>query len=251
MPGNETDTIIFIINNKDKLKLKYLNKINKIQIPHNNKLTEVNLDNIKDFYSHDSHKKADIYINNIGISLKQEGGNFSYNRLQRKNLNTFFSHFFTKDEKDDIIKKIDKKVKQFHKNEITRNFPFTDVMTKKNFFKVIKYLMLKGSPNLGETEFTAEMILVSKKKINKVEDLTIFTFNEFFDKFSNQFSFAIRRHWYGQESNSEHKRAVSILKNKDNEPWCFEDSVGTPNGWRKDVAEKDRKTVYTLSIEHK
>ena len=49
MPGNETDTVIFIIKNKDKLKLKYLNKINKIQIPHNNKLTEVNLDNIIDF----------------------------------------------------------------------------------------------------------------------------------------------------------------------------------------------------------
>jgi hypothetical protein len=124
-------------------------------------------------------------------------------------------------------------------------------MSKENFYKVIKYLMLEGSPNLGETEFAAEMILISKKKINKVEDLTIYTFNEFFDKFSNQFSFAIRRHWYGQKSNSEHKRAISILKNKDNEPWCFEESVGTPDGWREDIAKKDRKTVYTLSIEHK
>ena len=73
----------------------------------------------------------------------------------------------------------------------------------------------------------------------------------FSDK-KDKISFAIRRHWVGQKSASENKRAIGLFKNKENEPWCFNDSVGKPTkGWDTKIDEKERKTAYTLSIEQK
>ena len=68
----------------------------------------------------------------------------------------------------------------------------------------------------------------------------------------NSISFAIRRHWIGQKSRSENGRAKSLFKSSKNKAWCFNKAVGTPkSGWDLNVAEKDRKTAYTLSIEQK
>ena len=68
----------------------------------------------------------------------------------------------------------------------------------------------------------------------------------------NSISFAIRRHWIGQKSKSENGRAKSLFKSPKNKPWCFNNAIGTPkSGWDLNVAEKDRKTAYTLSIEQK
>ena len=94
MPGNEKQILSFLLNKKNiNLKLKHLGKIDTIKIPHKNKLIAINLENLDEFFPDDSSKKADVFINDIGCSLKQKGGNFSYNRLQRKNLTTFFCEF--------------------------------------------------------------------------------------------------------------------------------------------------------------
>jgi hypothetical protein len=60
MPGNEKETIRFILENKNKINLKYIGKIKTIKIPHKNKKIKVTNKNLDNFYSDDSSKKADI-----------------------------------------------------------------------------------------------------------------------------------------------------------------------------------------------
>jgi hypothetical protein len=254
MPGNEQQILNFFfkIKNTD-IKFKHLGKIISVKIPFKNQLIELNRDNLDKFFSDDSSKKADLYINNIGCSLKQKGGNFPFNRMQRKNMNNFLSKFFN-DQKivNTIIFKIDKKIKLFHSNKIIRNFKFMDVMNESEFKIILKYLMTEGSPNVGKTSFSAKYILEAKEKVKSYKDLTIYTFDEYFSDKKDKISFAIRRHWVGQKSASENKRAIGLFKNKENEPWCFNDSVGKPTkGWDTKIDEKERKTAYTLSIEQK
>ena len=254
MPGNEKQILSFLLNKKNiNLKLKHLGKIDTIKVPHKNKLIAINLGNLDEFFPDDSSKKADVFINDLGCSLKQKGGNFSYNRLQRKNLTNFFCEFID-DTKivEKIILKIDQKIKLFHAGKIIRNFKFLDVMSENEFKDVLRYLMTEGSPNLGKSNFSVKYIIEANKNIKTVDDLLINTFDEYFMNKKNSISFAIRRHWIGQKSKSENGRAKSLFKSPKNKPWCFNKTVGTPkSGWDLNVAEKDRKTAYTLSIEQK
>ena len=254
MPGNEQNILNFFFKIKDTdIEIKHLGKIVSLKIPFKNQLIEINQDNLDKFFSDDSSKKADLYINDIGCSLKQKGGNFSYNRLQRKNMNNFFGKFFNNQKIiNNIVFKIDKKIKLFHLNKIKRNFKFIDVMNENEFKILLKYLMTEGSPNVGKTSFSAKYILEAKKDVKSYKDITIYTFDEYFADKKDNISFAIRRHWFGQKSKSENKRAIGLFKNKENKPWCFNNFVGKPStGWDAKVDAKDRKTTYTLSIEQK
>ena len=90
------------------------------------------------------------------------------------------------------------------------------------------------------------------KNLKTKDDLLVNTFSEYFMSKKNSISFAIRRHWIGQKSKSENGRAKSLFKSPKNKPWCFNKAVGTPkSGWDLNIAVKDRKTAYTLSIEQK
>lgn len=167
MPGNEKQTIKFILNHKKDLNLKYIGKIQTIKIPYKNEKIEVTCENLKKFYSDDAKKKADIYLNDKGISLKQEGGSFAFNRLQRKYLLNLFKEILKFKDAQNIIDKLDNKIKTFHhqKNaeEEKRNFSPIDVMSQEQFNTVLKYLMLMGSQK-EQSKFPAEYILISKKK---------------------------------------------------------------------------------------
>jgi hypothetical protein len=261
MPGNEKETIKFILENKKNINLKYIGKIKSIQVPYKDKKIEVTSENLENFYSDDSSKKADIYLNDKGISLKQEGGNFAFNRLQRKYLPDLLENILKIKDSAKIINKIDNKIENFHnqKNnaENERNFSPSDVMTKEQFNAVLKYLMLEGSPK-KRSKFTAEFILVSKNKISSPNDLKIFNFEEYLNENSLVHNFARRRSWYGQSSDTEHKRAKGLLKAKNNKQWCFSDVSGLPNlhektnkRWREEIPEAERKTCYYLMIETK
>lgn len=253
MPGNEKKVLEFLVKLKEQEKtLKYIGKIISIKVPNQNQLIELNHENIDNFFSDDANKKADAFINNIGCSIKQAGGNFPYNRLQRKNLNIFFKKFFSQSLVLKIISNIDKKINEYHKGKILRNFKFIDVMSEKNFKKVLKYLMTEGSPNIGATQFKAKYIIEAKKTISKIEDIEVMNFDDYFKKNKTKLTFAIRAHWIGQNSKSESKRAATILKTIENKKWCFDDVRGTPrSGWDPKISVKDRKTTYTLSIEQK
>ena len=91
--------------------------------------------------------------------------------------------------------------------------------------------------------------MVAPKIISETSDLEIYSFEEYFEKFKEYITFAVRRIWVGQKSKSEHTRAKSIMKKDANLPWVFKKIVGSPrNGWRNEIPEKDRRTVYYINI---
>ena len=102
--GNELEVISFLMKNIKKIKLPKLGKIRKVTIIGSN--SESN-----------AHKKADVYINDKGISIKQTGPSFSFNRLQRISLYNILN--FCKNERlSDVITNIDEKIDKYHKGEL-------------------------------------------------------------------------------------------------------------------------------------
>ena len=117
--------------------------------------------------------------------------------------------------------------------------------------------MMKGSPNLGFSQYPAQYILEAPKKDIGIENINLYSFNEYFSLYKHKLSIAIRRQWVGQSS-SEHTRALGLSKKEDNYPWVFDEVVGEPNigkttgkRWRDDFPANQRKTVYFLMIEKK
>jgi G3E family GTPase len=130
-------------------------------------------------------------------------------------------------------------------------------MTKEQFNTLLKYLMLEGSQD-KKSQFPAEYILTSKKKISSNNDLRIFNFEEYLNLNSLTHDFARRRSWVGQSSDTEHKRAKGFFKIEENKEWCFNDVSGLPRvskktkkRWRDEIPEAERKTSYYLMIETK
>lgn len=253
MPGNEKEVIEFIVNNRSQLNLPIIGAINKIEIPRGNRLEEItNIKQLYNFYSDDAHKKADVFINDKGISIKQKGGNVAYNKIQRKTLINFFNNFFQNKKSLDILHKLDKKIIDCHKGRILRDVDSIDIMNENEFKKILEFLMLKGSTTMTSS-FPAELILIANTIPKSEEDIEISNFNKYYNSHKHNLVFALRRCWYGQIS-SEHVRANSIMSVKQNKPWCFDTVSGQPrmnddgNQWRKDIVPQDRKTVFYINI---
>ena len=259
MPGNEKEIAKYLIKHKGKISLKDLGVVvsvgapgvSKSQYVEMNTLSEVN----KLLSVEDSRKKADIYINGHGVSLKQLGATFSYNRLQRANLVEIFNLLGFGDP-DSILGRLDKEVVRFHKGELDRrNRPWRDFFSENEFQVLSKYLMVEGSPNVGFSSHPAEFILEAPSGNISAGDIAIYTFEEYFNMYKDKFKIAIRRQWVGQASGSEHKRAQGLAKKAENAPWVFNDVAGLPNvhlsgdRWRKDIPVQKRKTVYFLMLE--
>ena len=173
MPGNEKDVIKFLFENKNKINLNHFKSIRSIKIPYGNELYELNLKNFNDFFSDDARKKADVFINDKGCSIKEEES-FLFNRLQRKDISEFFGNFFKKEAIKKMIVSLDKKVKDIHigvskdrHGKIKRhkqNFKYEEIMTELEFKELLIFLMFEGSPNYGKTKAPAELIIEAKKK---------------------------------------------------------------------------------------
>jgi hypothetical protein len=114
--------------------------------------------------------------------------------------------------------------------------------------KLLRFLMLQGSPNYGLSEHPAEFILEAPAQINAVTNIQLYSFDEYFDKYKHDIRVAIRRSWIGQDSKTEHGRAVSISNNLGNAPWVFHNITSSPRKWKTDFPIPDRKTVYYLSF---
>ena len=95
MAGNEISIAKYFLKNIGKIKLKHLGLIKKIGAPDSGDGYTVvtTIKQLALISTESSGKKADIYINGVGVSLKQSGGSFPFNRLQRaesiKKLMTF------------------------------------------------------------------------------------------------------------------------------------------------------------------
>lgn len=257
MAGNEIEIIKFLIEGIDKITLKHLGKIKSISAPLTNGFKNINsVTELHLIASENSAKKADVYINNLGISLKQIGGSFPFNRLQRAELLSIFEHLgFNNAEAK--LQRIDKEVDDYHNGLLpTRNRPWNSFMDEIDFKMFLKFLMTEGSPNIGFSNHKADFILEAPTANITEENINVFTFDEYFETYKNKISFAIRRQWIGQSSDSEHSRAVGLAKKTGNNRWIYDSISGEPNvskktneRWRIDVPENERRTVYLLFIE--
>ncbi len=257
--GNEKEVLKFLYNHKNRLFQNPIGLLKKLEIPFGDLKHEINhLNDIDKYYSDDAHKKADCFINNLGVSIKQEGPANLFNRLQRKNIIPFFKNLIGVKNSLIIQKKLDDLVLQFHDEKIKRNVDIYSVFDENDLKKILKQLMLVGSPNLGISNFPAQIILIAPKTIGNMEDVKLYNFNNFFEEYKDSINLAIRRSWIGQNSESEHKRALTISKDINNAPWVFNKVVGEPktnkkrpNKWRDDIPESERKTVYYIMIDLK
>ena len=255
MAGNELDVCKFLLSNIGILNLKHIGKLWEIGAPSNNTQGFVivqTLNDLSKILTSDSRKKADVYLNRIGVSIKQSGGSVAYNRLQRASILNVYSMLGF--ERPDIkITQIDEEVYKFHQGLLTsRNRPWAYFFSEADFKKLLNFFMLIGSANYGISPHPARFILEAPALNLSQENLNIYSFDEYFDRYKEKFSIAIRRQWIGQLSQSEHSRALSMASKIENLPWVFTDIVGKPRGdmnWREDFPISQRRTVYFLMIE--
>jgi hypothetical protein len=269
MPGNELEVCRFLLANRGHIELNHIGRVESIAAPmvesdsieerlRQRYLVLGFLEELSLISTSHAGKKADVYLNGRGVSIKQSGGSFAFNRLQRANLLEVYTSLGLGNP-ERIIDQIDQKVVQFHQGLLpSRNQPWQNFFSEADFKTLMSFLMLKGSPNLGISNHPAEFILEATQRVSSGDDLALYSFDEYFDRYKLKFEVAIRRQWIGQESDSEHRRAVTIARKPDNFPWVFDDIVGQPNPhketqrrWREEIPVSDRKTVYFLMIEKK
>ena len=253
MPGNELEIGRFLFMNIGKFTLPHIGQLVNIGAPNPScpgfipitSLSEINL-----LSSEDSRKKADIYINGKGVSLKQSGASFPYNRLQRANLrDVFVSLGF--ENVEEMLETADNEVRMFHQGVLTfRSRPWIEFFNENDFRALLEFLMMKGSPNVGMSPHPAELILEAPSANISSTNIEVYTFDEYFERYKDELCIGIRRQWVGQASDSEHGRALGLVRKPGNAPWVYRDIVGEPrSGWRSGFPKEAMRTVYFLMIE--
>lgn len=250
MAGNEKSIAVFLLENKSNLSLDHLGKIKTLHTPTNENPIELRtVQDVEDFLRPDSaQKKADVLINRQGISLKQTGGSKAFNKFQRKWAKSFFEIL----KFNNVSKKIsnlDKAVSEFHHGDCLRSYPWNKIFSTEEYKKLLHHLMMLGN-QYEMSPHPAELLITAPKKNISFQNIHCYTFDEYFEKYKDLSFLAIRRTWTNQNSSSESRRAKGIAKIKENEPWVFNEIVGSPaSGFNPN--EKDKRTVYYLDIEVK
>ncbi len=259
MPGNEKEIAKYLVANKGKVSLRHLGVVASVGAPNLSIVGCKEISNVKDvdvcLASEDSRKKADVYINGHGVSIKQSGPSELFNRLQRDNILNVFTQLNIKNPAH-ILQLLDREVLRFHNGNLeTRNRPWEDFFSEQDFKTLLCFLITIGSPNVGVSMHPVEFILEAPQKNISEGNIDVFTFEEYFEKYKSDLKIAIRRVWYGQASNSEHGRAKSLMNKEGNVPWVINGVSGMPKihrsgqRWRKDIPTGERKTIYFLMIE--
>ena len=250
----------FLFNNLGKVTLNHIGVVNEIGAPSGGagQYTIItNQNELQLIATQDAGKKADIYVNGIGVSLKQAGSNFAYNRLQRSEMLDVFTTLGFEDP-DSKLATIDNEVNGFHTGTIKgRSRPWNNFFSENDFKILVRFLMMEGSPNLGFSNHPANLILLAPSSNISQANIEVYTFDEYFEWFKQNLFFAIRRQWIGQSS-GEHTRALGFANKPGNMKWIYDDIKGSPRvskttklKWRLEYEEKDRKTVYMIFIEKK
>jgi hypothetical protein len=250
MAGNEKLVVDYLISQKNLLTLNHLGLIRRIQNPGaNGQLLDITSTDL--LRTEDSGKKADIFLNGKGVSIKQTGSCFLFNRLQRADmLKVFTSLGFSNPTQ--TLSKMDGLIQRFHKGGfVSRDRHWSEGFGKSDFFSLLEFLMMRGSPNLGVSSHPADYILTAPKSNIVPTKITCDTFSDYFMKYESMIYLSLRRQWVGQSSRSEHGRASGLAKKPNNAPWVFREVVGTPrDGWKNEseFSIQDRRTVYMIFI---
>ena len=249
MAGNEKEIVSLLIKEKFQINLPYIGVIDKIETTNNSKFIELKSNSDIEAYlkPDDSKKKADIYINENGISLKQKGGSKAFNKFYRKLAYPFFQKlgFQNKHEK---IEALDRIVKLMHDGSIGRNHPWQNIFNEKEFKIMLLHLMMKGNLH-SYSDYPAKYILVAPKKPTR-NSICFYNFDEYFEAKKNLISLAIRRCWTHQNSKSESRRALSIANHENSKPWVF-DTISGKSRTGFNNYKKIQKTCYYFDLEIK
>ncbi len=249
-PGNEVAVVDFLIRNKGSLWLNHLGLVNKIENPgKNGELIEIS--STKNLRTEAAGKKADIYINGQGVSIKQAGETFLFNRLQRAEMLSVFTSRRLVNPTSNLAK-IDKLIINFHQGRFSsRDRHFKEAFNTKDFYQLLKYLMMQGSPNLGKSDYPANYILTAPSCNINSTNISCLKFDEYFKMYSSNIFISLRRQWVGQSSSTEHSRATGLAAKSENLPWVFKTISGNPRtGWLSETVfpKSSRKTVYMTFI---
>jgi len=256
--GNEVAIARFLMENAGKVSLSHIGTVESVGAPD----PQGGFTVVKDaatlalVSTGDPSKKADIYINGRGASLKQGGASFPFNRLQRAEILEAFRTAGLADP-EAKLERLDSQVDAFHKGLLPgRRIPWQGIFGEEEFKRLARFLMMEGSPNLGRSPHPAEFIVEAPATGISPENIRAFTFDEYFDSFRDRLFIGIRRQWIGQESGSEHSRAVGMAEKPGNAKWVYKTIAGEPRPsrtsgkrWREDFPEADRRTVYMVFIE--
>jgi len=257
MAGNEKDVVKYLFNRIGKIELHHIGKVEKIGVPSGNSTVYLSdIDDLDTLSTEDANKKADVIINESGVSIKQSGASFPFNRLQRAEILDVFEQLNFADPESQLDK-IDKEIDNFHYGRIQgRSRPWENLFEENDFYALVKFLMMTGSPNKGISSHKADFILVAPSVGFSEKNIKVFTFDEYFEHFKSNIYFAIRRQWIGQSSDSEHRRAVGLARKSDNQRWVYDSISGQPRvskktgkRWRDEITPEDRKTVYMIFVE--
>jgi hypothetical protein len=249
MAGNEAIVVDYLLKSQNSISINHLGVINRIQNPGANGQL-IDITSTKLLRTEDSGKKADIYLNGKGISIKQSGASNLYNRFQRAEMIELFTLLKFKDP-NKTLSKIDGLINKFHNGELsTRNRPWIEGFDPAEFKVLLEFLMMKGSPNHGISNHPAEYILTAPKTNITANKICCDTFEEYYTKNKDSIYVSLRRQWIGQASKTEHARALGLTNKPNNMPWVFKTISGKPRGWRseKEIPINDRRTVYMIFI---
>jgi hypothetical protein len=246
MPGNEIEVIKYFISNMNRITLPHLGLIQSVGYYKNRCFVEIHdIKDISSVSSNNSYKKADIYLNRKGVSIKQSGSVFDFNRLQRAELPALLS-LLDISNISGIIQKLDDEIDQFNQGLISpRDRDWREIFSEVDFKKILKYLMMEGSPNVGISDDPAEFILEAPTDI-RMNTIKVYSFVEYFEYNKDHFKISLRRQWIGQSSRSEHGRAVSLARKEENRRWMYDHWTGGPRSWKTDFPEDKRKVIYFL-----
>jgi len=248
-PGNEKEVADFLLRNIGRIELRHVGVINKVQGPsRDGQLINLSSGDIEKVITEQSGKKADIFINGRGVSIKQKGAANLFNRLQRAEILRTFELLGLTDP-NHKVKLLDEEIERFHKGLLcSRDRDWFDFFDAEDFSKLLDFLMMKGSPNLGFSKFPAEFIIEAPSNISGASQVNCLSFHEYYMKYRESIVIGIRRVWIGQSSDSEHKRAVGLASKEGNAQWVYNNVAGSPRGWRDEIPPSERKTVYFLMI---
>ena len=200
MPGNEIEVVKYLVKNKGNVILNHLGNVIKISSPTAGGVIEIcDIDDIEHVHADDARKKADIFINDIGISIKQTGGSNAFNRLQRSGILEVFTELEIANPASSLSE-LDELIQKFHNGSLkgTRNRCWSEALTEFDFKKLVRYLMMKGSPNYGKSNFPAALILTAPGINISENNITVYTFDEYFERYKDSLKLSLRRSRIGQ-----------------------------------------------------
>jgi hypothetical protein len=229
--GNEDQLISWLEEHKGKIILPHLGVLKKIE-----KIGKAN----------SNLKKADVKLNDIAISLKDVQASFLYNKASRSDLLKILQ--------PSDINWFDQQIQDIHYNKQRRNVRWQDGLKPERFKSLLRMLVMDMNLKSGISKYPADLLLTHPKITDHVIDICVYTFDEFFDMFAeNWITFAFKRHWLGQGDKSESGRAKRIIEDPLCSPWVLDGLSGDgPKNWSHNAPPmEERKTCFTCSIEIK